>query len=152
MYPSLMSKRQPHRWTVDITRATMRKSSRIMTIIESERTSTYGASPKVADVGSLSRVPEKRPSLSSSESYGMAAAEAVAAGLPMFGLATGELHSFGRNDARWLLPVDATDNAIAAALHGLMSRPDALRDSRGVAVTAPRSWAEVAAEFVAACR
>ena len=91
-------------------------------------------------------------SLSSSESYGMAAAEAVAAGLPMFGLATGELHSFGRNDARWLLPVDATDNAIATALHGLMSRPDALRDSRGVAVTAPRSWAEVAAEFVAACR
>lgn len=91
-------------------------------------------------------------SLSLSESYGMAAAEAAAAGLPIFGLATGELHNFGRDDARWLLPVDAADSAIASALHQLLASPDALRMRRGAEATARRSWAEVAVEFVEACR
>ena len=91
-------------------------------------------------------------SLSRSESYGMAAAEAVAAGLPLFGLAIGELHNFGRDNARWLLPVDAADSAIASALHQLLASPDALRARRGAEATARRSWAEVAVEFVEACR
>ena len=90
-------------------------------------------------------------SMSTRESYGMAAAEAAAAGLPLFGLDTGELRAFGDRDARWLLPVDADDAAVSATLHALLAAPRALADCRRTIPGERRSWRKVADEFAAAC-
>ena len=80
--------------------------------------------------------------LSVSESYGMAAAEAAAAGLPLLGLDTGELRSFGRDEARWLLPVDADAHDVASALLRLLATPDALRAKRGDRAGGRRTWGD----------
>ncbi|MCK5943063.1 MAG: glycosyltransferase, partial [Planctomycetes bacterium] len=91
-------------------------------------------------------------SLSASESYGMAAAEAAAAGLPVFALATGELASFTAPAARWLLPRDADDGAVSERLATVVADPEAVRALRGQAFAGePRSWQVVADEFAAAC-
>jgi glycosyltransferase involved in cell wall biosynthesis len=90
--------------------------------------------------------------LSVSESYGMAAAEAAAAGLPLLGLDTGELRSFGRDEARWLLPVDADAHDVASALQRLLAAPRALRAKRGERAGGRRTWGDAAAELAAACR
>lgn len=88
--------------------------------------------------------------LSSSESYGMAAAEAAAAGLPLLGADTGELRTFGVDEARWLVPVDASELEVRARLRELLADPDALRALRGRGTTPQRTWTHAAAEFAAA--
>lgn len=90
-------------------------------------------------------------SLSRSESFGMAAAEAAAGGLPVLALDTGEIATFvddGENG--WLLPVDADDARIGNLLRELLTSPDALRQARGAPRPMP-SWDAVADEFAAAC-
>lgn len=92
-------------------------------------------------------------SLSQSESFGMAVAEATAAGLPAVALATGEFERFidhGKNG--WLLPRDTEDNAIRALLEDLLSNPAKLESAKA-ARTRPNlaSWPEVAQSFVKAC-
>jgi len=91
-------------------------------------------------------------SLSDSESYGMAAREAVAVGLPLFGLRTGELHTFGAPEARWLLPVDADDEAVRSQLRELLRRGNDVRARRDTAPPPQRTWQQAAREFVAAIR
>ena len=95
---------------------------------------------------------EEVEQLSASESYGMAAAEAAAAGLPLLGLDTGELRSFGDEDARTILPIDATDDVVASALRQLLARPHALRAKRATRPGSRRTWRCAATEFAAACR
>jgi glycosyltransferase involved in cell wall biosynthesis len=90
--------------------------------------------------------------LSTSESYGMAAAEAAAAGLPLLGLDTGELHSFGDEESRTILPIDATDDVVTSALRRLLARPHALRSKRATRPGQRRTWRCAATEFAAACR
>ena len=88
--------------------------------------------------------------LSRDESYGMAAAEAVAAGLPLVATDTGELATFGRGEARWMLPVDADERAVRALLRDLIARADELRALRGKSAAPARTWSDAAAELVAA--
>ena len=88
--------------------------------------------------------------LSRDESFGMAAAEAVAAGLPLVATDTGELATLGRDEARWLLPVDADERVVRAQLHDLIARPDELRALRGRSAAPVRTWRDAAAELVAA--
>lgn len=86
--------------------------------------------------------------LSTSESYGMAAAEAAAAGLPLFGLETGELETFGDETRRTLLPVDADDDVIRQRLAALAADVP----PRGATDPAMRSWQDAAHELLAAIR
>ena len=86
--------------------------------------------------------------LSKSESYGMAAAEAAAAGLALFGLETGELRTFGDESRRTLLPIDADDQVIHRHLAALAAD----MPPRGAADPATRSWQDAAHELLAAVR
>lgn len=88
--------------------------------------------------------------LSRSESYGMAAAEAAAAGLPLLGTDTGELNTFGVEAARWLLPVDFDDADARALLRRWIEAPRALRALRGRGAVGRRTWEQAAAELRAA--
>lgn len=85
-------------------------------------------------------------SLSERESYGMAAAEATAAGLALFGLDVGELASFGDDDARFLLPVDASDQQLRDQLESLAARAP----RRQVRPRDARTWAQAGRELLAA--
>jgi glycosyltransferase involved in cell wall biosynthesis len=87
-------------------------------------------------------------SLSRSESFGMAAAEGVAAGLVLFGLDTGELATFGDERSRALLPPDANDDDVRARLRALAADPP----PRGRRTAVPRSWHDAATELRAAIR
>jgi len=89
--------------------------------------------------------------LSCNESFGMAAAEAAASGLPLLGLATGELDTFGHERARWILPTSADDCDIQDTLHRLLEEPGALRDLRAQRAPPPRKWQDAANELSAAC-
>jgi len=92
-------------------------------------------------------------SLSRSESFGMAVAEAAAAGLPVLALATGEIDRFvvdGRNG--WLLPPHAEDQAIRSCLQDLLAQPAKLEAAKAARVRpAMASWREVAQSFSQAC-
>lgn len=92
-------------------------------------------------------------SLSRSESFGMAVAEAAAAGLPVLALATGELDSFiqtGKNG--WLLPNDADDDEIHAYLQDLLITPSKLAAAKTARTRPPMAdWQDVAQRFAAAC-
>jgi glycosyltransferase involved in cell wall biosynthesis len=92
-------------------------------------------------------------SLSRSESFGMAVAEAAAAGLPVLALATGEIEGFIQNGKNgWLLPNDAADHEIEVCLQNLLSSPRKLEAAKG-ARTRPRmaDWQDVAQRLAAAC-
>lgn len=92
-------------------------------------------------------------SLSRSESFGMAVAEAAAAGLPVLALATGEIDRFvvdGSNG--WLLPPDAEDQAIRSRLQDLLAKPAKLEAAKAArSRPAMASWQEVAHSFSQAC-
>lgn len=85
-------------------------------------------------------------SLSERESYGMAAAEATAAGLALFGLDVGELATFGDDRARFLLPADASDRQLRDQLESLAANVPL----RQAGPRAPRTWEQVGRELAAA--
>ena len=93
-------------------------------------------------------------SWSRSESFGMAVAEAVACATPVLAFATGAIGSFVQSGVNgWLLPPDADDAAMTAALHALLLAPERLMRAHAAArpVRLP-SWSQVAADFATACR
>ncbi|MFK7739343.1 MAG: glycosyltransferase family 4 protein [Planctomycetota bacterium] len=91
-------------------------------------------------------------SLSRSESYGMACAEAATAGLPLLALQTGEIHSFAETGHAWLLDANASDSAIGQQLGLLLKQPHAVAGARRqTRPSACRTWAEAAVEFERAC-
>lgn len=91
-------------------------------------------------------------SASRDESFGMAVAEAVACGVPVFAFATGEIASLVHDGANgWLVPTTAADAQFRRRLHDLLADPSQLARARMQSAPVLPSWDAVAAQFVAAC-
>lgn len=92
-------------------------------------------------------------SLSRDESFGMAVAEAAAAGLPVLALATGEIESFihhGQNG--WTLPNTMADDELSMHLQDLLHSPSKLEAAKAARRSpALADWDAVAKDFVVAC-
>lgn len=92
-------------------------------------------------------------SLSQSESFGMAIAEAAASGTPVLAIETGEVETFVTHDKNgWLLPNDASDEQIHTELRQLLAAPAVLDDAKEARTRPPlATWDTVAKRFAAAC-
>lgn len=85
------------------------------------------------------------------ESYGMAVAEAVAAGLPVVATDVGEVNRLIRNDRDgYVLPVGCW-RQFASRLAELIVNPERRRAFRAARVLRVRSWEEAFADFATAC-
>lgn len=106
-----------------------------------------------ADVAATLQASELFVSASRSESFGMAAAEAAACGVPVFAYDTGEFATFVRDGQNgWLLPANAREEEFRHRLHALLAAPDRLAGARAAAVRPPLlDWDGVTAQFVRAC-
>jgi len=116
------------------------------------RVELRGVCPPMAVADELRRA-DLCVSASRDESFGMAAAEAAACGVPLLAFAAGEIASFvqdGRNG--WLLPPTACDATFQQRLHDVLSAKAQLARARAAAVMPPLApWHEVAARFAGAC-